>query len=379
MFFNISNNTNNSHNISKLSCSINSLKENLFEQSDRPSYLSLVKNLHESDKVVCKIFKNQSIDIEESNYRRPLTYSLTHIKFNYLDDDDDSDIVESKVSDKVIEIKPITDNNNSSPSNSYNFNDKNNKDFLDKASDTYQNSIISKAVDYKFTDNSPSKAVSHSPSKFSNMASQSSPKHKSRSSNRISVLSFKDKSGSRRTSCLRSSMFYLSDKNSNINELALVHEMSAIYHFKTREDLIRNKTDIETINKKPTKKVNKVKIESIKGNLITKPIIMRPIGIENSLRHCSDCISFVGYNENDNVNDYVLNNENYIFNYKIFTKTLFAFTYDFQCNKYFLQPIIDKDKQSRFIIQKIVTPYVFISQKIIFINRTIIQVTQEKK
>ena len=174
-------------------------------------------------------------------------------------------------------------------------------------------------------------------------------------------------------------MFYLSDKNSHINELALVHEMSAIYHFKTREDLIRNKTDIETINKKPTKKVNKVKIESIKGNLITKPIIMRPIGIENSLRHCSDCISFVGYNENDNVNDYVLNNENYIFNYKIFTKTLFAFTYDFQCNKYFLQPIIDKDKQSRFIIQKIVTPYVFISQKIIFINRTIIQVTPEKK
>ena len=113
--------------------------------------------------------------------------------------------------------------------------------------------------------------------------------------------------------------------------------------------------------------------------MITKPIIIRPIGIENSLRHCSDCISFVGYNENDNVNDYVLNNENYIFNYKIFTKTLFAFTYDFQCNKYFLQPIIDKDKQSRFIIQKIVTPYVFISQKIIFINRTIIQVTQEKK
>lgn len=133
---------------------------------------------------------------------------MTHIKFNYLDDDDDSDIVESKVSDKVIEIKSITDNNNSSSSNSYNFNDKNNKDFLDKASDTYQNSIISKAVDYKFTDNSPSKAVSHSPSKFSNMASQSSPKHKSRSSNRISVLSFKDKSGSRRTSCLRSSMFY---------------------------------------------------------------------------------------------------------------------------------------------------------------------------
>ena len=79
---------------------------------------------------------------------------MTHIKFNYLDDDDDSDIVESKVSDKVIEIKPITDNNNSSSSNSYNFNDKNNKDFLDKASDTYQNSIISKAVDYKFTDNS---------------------------------------------------------------------------------------------------------------------------------------------------------------------------------------------------------------------------------
>ena len=59
--------------------------------------------------------------------------------------------------------------------------------------------------------------------------------------------------------------------------------------------------------------------------------------------------------------------------------SLFAFTYDFQCNKYFLQPIIDKDKQSRFIIQKIVTPYVFISQKIIFINRTIIQVTPEKK
>lgn len=248
--------------------------------------------------------KNRSIDIEESNYRRPLTYSLTHIKFNYLDNDNDSEIVERKVSDKVIEIKPITDNNNSSSSNSFNFNDKINKDFLDKASDTYQNSIISKAVDYKFTDNSPSK-VSHSPSKFSNMASQSSPKHKSRSSNRISLLSFKDKSGSRRKSCLRSSMFYLSDKNSNISELALVQEMSAIYHFKTREDLISNKADIDIINKKPTKKVNKVKIESIKGNLISKPIIIRPIGIENSPRKCSDCISFFGYNENDNVNDYV--------------------------------------------------------------------------
>lgn len=392
-FFNFSNTNSIENNNSSLNSNQNPIiKENIFDETNCRSYLSLVQkipNTRCSERNVCRTSIDSSLS-EVIHYERQLSHSICDIKFDYFDHDDNNKEEKKSYSksEHASEKKDtISDHNSSSSSNKNVPEMKNENDFLIKDLETgiyrtamHINSPTSKDLTTNLTLSKSPIADPHSPSKSIHRDSIFlSPKHKTIKANRGSIVSFKGtKISTKRASYKRSSMIYLVDKNANMNELSLVGEMDKIYHYKTREMLLNNIPDPTTQNNKHTRKVNNLRVENVKGKLIAeKYVIITPMGIENRKRKATDCISFFGYNEIDNVNDYVLNNENYIFNTKTFTKTLFAFSYDIQYNKYFIQPILDKDKQGRFISQKILTPYRFISPKIVFIHKNIIEIIPE--
>lgn len=313
---------------------------------------------------ICKTSFENSIVSEIDVYGRHLSHSIYDIKFSYSDEDEEN---KDKNKREEIILKQKEDINNKS------------KCFGTEIPKRQINRILS----HQFS-KEDHKETTFKNTVFSNndleMEGQS---HKLKNckitSNRGSMLSFKESKIIPGCTHKRSSLVCLIDKNSNVNELHLFSEIAKVYHFKNREALLKN-TNQDLSNIKTLKKYKNIKLENIKGRLIIeKFILITPNGIENSKRkNRQDIFSFFGYNEIDNVNDYVLNNDNYIFNLKTFTKTLFAFSYEVNYDKYFIQPILDKDRQGRFICQKIYKPYIFISQKIIVLNNNIIHLIPEK-
>lgn len=313
---------------------------------------------------ICKTSFDNSIVSEIDVYDRHLSHSIYDIKFSYLDEDEEH---QDKNKKEEIVLKQKEDLKNKStcldienPKKQINtvFTHQFSKE--DHKESIFKNTLFS---------NNDLDGESQSP-KFKNCKA---------TSKRGSMLSFKESKIIPGSSHKRSSLMCLIDKNSNVSELFLVSEIAKVYHFKTREGLIKNSNQ-DPLNLKSLKKIKNIKLENIKGKLLVeKFIIITPCGVENSKRKVKqDTISFFGYNEIDNVNDYALNNDNYIFNLKTFTKTLFAFSYEVNCDKYFIQPILDKDRQGRFICQKINKPYIFISEKILILNNNIIQIIPEK-
>ena len=197
------------------------------------------------------------------------------------------------------------------------------------------------------------------------------------------------------TGSRKNSILSIYDKSLNVNEYRLFSLVSLNNHFLSRDDLIKKTnsknekfkldnlnelSNIEKFNFNNSNIINsKIKflyLSNYAGNLLIENLTISPIGLcyNKSERNMKDTLTFFGYSAYKNVNDYVLNNTTFIYNNRTFTKTLFAISYDINCSKYFIQPIIEKNKQGRFIYFKLTsTPYYFINSKLILINKTLIQ------
>ena len=170
-------------------------------------------------------------------------------------------------------------------------------------------------------------------------------------------------------------------KNGKIIEINILAFLSKNFRFLTRENLIQM-TYIKNITYITNEKLNNDMGEinlymiNIKGKMLLDKILkIGPLGlINNSRRNAKDSLTFFGYSEIKDCNDYILNNTSYIYNNKTFTKTLFAISYDNNSKKYFIQPILDKNKQGRCIFIDISNKnFSFINNKVILLNKSIIQ------
>ena len=181
-----------------------------------------------------------------------------------------------------------------------------------------------------------------------------------------------------------SSILGFFEKNESINEINVVSFLSKSFKFLTREDLmeityiknLKNITDENSCIDKEGKGEINLYLENVKGKILLEKLIIGPLGlIEKSRRNAKDTITFFGYSEIKNYNDYILNNTSFIYNNKTFTKTLFAISYDLNCKKYFIQPILDHNKHGRFILIDISKKnFFFINNKAIMLNNSIIQI-----
>ena len=154
---------------------------------------------------------------------------------------------------------------------------------------------------------------------------------------------------------------------------------------KNNNEILNNKNLISNLFKKfhsnsiIVKSKNKIylSLKNLKGKLLLEDLIINPLGLANnkSKRNEKDTLTFFGYSYCKNYNDYILNNTSYIYNNKTFTKTLFAIIYEPSCFKYFIQPIVDKDKDGRFILIKIPHNRIyFIKCKVVLLNKNIIYI-----
>ena len=278
-FFNFSNTNSIENNNSSLNSNQNPIiKENIFDETNCRSYLSLVQkipNTRCSERNVCRTSIDSSLS-EVNHYERQLSHSICDIKFDYFDHDDNNKEEKKSYSksEHASEKKDtISDHNSSSSSNKNVPEMKNENDFLIKDLETgiyrtamHINSPTSKDLTTNLTLSKSPIADPHSPSKSIHRDSIFlSPKHKTIKANRGSIVSFKGtKISTKRASYKRSSMIYLVDKNANMNELSLVGEMDKIYHYKTREMLLNNIPDPTTQNNKHTRKVNNLRVENVK-------------------------------------------------------------------------------------------------------------------
>ena len=202
---------------------------------------------------------------------------------------------------------------------------------------------------------------------------------------RQSVMNYEtfhlNKIGNVKKSC---SMMGLFEKNENKIEKKLLTFLSKNFRFLNRENLMQMTymKNLKIIANESYYVDNEGKgeinlyLENYKGKLLLNNLIIGPLGlIKYSRRNAKDTITFFGYSEIKDYNDYVLNNTSFIYNSKTFTKTLFAFSYDFNCKKYFIQPILDNNKFGRFILINISNKnFSFINTKVIMLNKTIIQI-----
>ena len=211
------------------------------------------------------------------------------------------------------------------------------------------------------------------------------PQNLNKFKHRQSVMNYEtfhlNKIGNIKKSC---SMMGLYEKNENKIEKKILTFLSKTFRFLNRENLIqmtymKNLKNIANesyyVDNEGKGDIN-LYLENYKGKLLLDNLIIGPLGlIKHSRRNAKDTITFFGYSELKDYNDYVLNNTSFIYNNKTFTKTLFAFSYDFNCKKYFIQPILDNNKLGRFILINISNKnFSFINTKVIMLNKTIIEI-----
>ena len=211
------------------------------------------------------------------------------------------------------------------------------------------------------------------------------PPNLSKFKHRQSVMNYEtihlNKIGNVKKSCSVLSIF---EQNGNIIENKILKYLSKKYKILNRESLleityIKNLKNINTennfVDSEGKGKIN-LYLENLKGEILLDKLIIGPLGlIKFSRRKAKDTITFFGYSELKDYNDYILNNTSFIYNNKTFTKTLFAFSYDINCQKYFIQPILDNNKGSRFILINISdNGFSFINNKAVVLNKTIIYI-----
>ena len=203
-------------------------------------------------------------------------------------------------------------------------------------------------------------------------------------SNRRSSLMTYGKNENEKKSLKRNSIMQLYEKKTGLNEFKMIETLSKNHNFLSRIKLIKNTylknkriNLIESchLNKEGKGKIN-LYLENIVGKLLLEKLIITPLGLlENNRRNQKDTLTFFGYSEQKNFNDYVLNNTSFIYNNKTFSKTLFAISYDINNEKYFIQPILDKEKQGRVIYIGIPNfVYIFINTKFFLLNKNLIQI-----
>ena len=203
-------------------------------------------------------------------------------------------------------------------------------------------------------------------------------------SNRRSSLMIYGKNENEKKSLKRNSIMQLYEKKTGLNEFKMIETLSKNHNFLSRIKLIKNTylknkriNLIESchLNKEGKGKIN-LYLENIVGKLLLEKLIITPLGLlENNRRNQKDTLTFFGYSEQKNFNDYVLNNTSFIYNNKTFSKTLFAISYDINNEKYFIQPILDKEKQGRVIYIGIPNfVYIFINTKFFLLNKNLIQI-----
>ena len=117
----------------------------------------------------------------------------------------------------------------------------------------------------------------------------------------------------------------------------MIETLSKNHNFLSRIKLIKNTylknkrinlIESRHLNKEGKGKIN-LYLENIVGKLLLEKLIITPLGLlENNRRNQKDTLTFFGYSEQKNFNDYVLNNTSFIYNNKTFSKTLFAISYD---------------------------------------------------
>ena len=201
---------------------------------------------------------------------------------------------------------------------------------------------------------------------------------------RSSVMNYGKPEPNHKNSLKRNSIMQLYEKQSGLNEFKMIESLSKNHYFISRLKLIQNTylknkriNLIESchLNNEGKGKIN-LHLENVVGKLLLENLIITPLGLlENSRRNQKDTLTFFGYSDQKNYNDYILNNTSFIYNNKTFSKTLFAFSYDINNEKYFIQPILDKEKQGRLIYIGIPNfVYNFINKKFFLLNKNLIQI-----
>ena len=176
-------------------------------------------------------------------------------------------------------------------------------------------------------------------------------------------------------------------RNKESNEVKIIKSISKSNHISTREDLIyltilknTKKLDKFTLYQE-SHNLNYLLLENYSGKLLLKNLIIEPLGlIKYSRRNAKDTLTFFGYSEYKDYNDYVLNNTSFIYDNKLFTKTFLAISYDINYNIYFIQPILDKKKQGKFVLIDISnSDFSFINNKVFMINEVILLIIPSKE
>ena len=282
-------------------------------------------------------------------------------------------------------ILSLTNNNNkiyfnNTNNNSNNNNEKNKSNKNLETNNSNQNNSNKRMIQFKKSENFEKINKNNDGKKFSS----GNIKKFNVFSNRRSSLMIYGKNENEKKSLKRNSIMQLYEKKTGLNEFKMIETLSKNHNFLSRIKLIENTylknkrlNLIESchLNKEGKGKMN-LYLENIVGKLLLEKLIITPLGLlENNRRNQKDTLTFFGYSEQKNFNDYVLNNTSFIYNNKTFSKTLFAISYDINNEKYFIQPILDKEKQGRLIYIGIPNfVYIFINTKFFLLNKNLIQI-----
>ena len=282
-------------------------------------------------------------------------------------------------------ILSLTNNNNkiyfnNTNNNSNNNNEKNKSNKNLETNNSNQNNSNKRMIQFKKSENFEKINKNNDGKKFSS----GNIKKFNVFSNRRSSLMVYGKNENEKKSLKRNSIMQLYEKKTGLNEFKMIETLSKNHNFLSRIKLIENTylknkrlNLIESchLNKEGKGKMN-LYLENIVGKLLLEKLIITPLGLlENNRRNQKDTLTFFGYSEQKNFNDYVLNNTSFIYNNKTFSKTLFAISYDINNEKYFIQPILDKEKQGRLIYIGIPNfVYIFINTKFFLLNKNLIQI-----
>ena len=282
-------------------------------------------------------------------------------------------------------ILSLTNNNNkiyfnNTNNNSNNNNEKNKSNKNLETNNSNQNNSNKRMIQFKKSETFEKINKNNDGKKFSS----GNIKKFNVFSNRRSSLMIYGKNENEKKSLKRNSIMQLYEKKTGLNEFKMIETLSKNHNFLSRIKLIENTylknkrlNLIESchLNKEGKGKMN-LYLENIVGKLLLEKLIITPLGLlENNRRNQKDTLTFFGYSEQKNFNDYVLNNTSFIYNNKTFSKTLFAISYDINNEKYFIQPILDKEKQGRLIYIGIPNfVYIFINTKFFLLNKNLIQI-----
>ena len=200
---------------------------------------------------------------------------------------------------------------------------------------------------------------------------------------RGSVINYETKRLSKEINKKKSASL-ISIRNKNLNEFNIVKIISNMNHISTRENLIyltevKNSKNIKSfIKNQKDKQSSHLILDNYDGKLLLHTLIIGPFGLfKYSRRKAKDTLTFFGYSDYKDYNDYILNNTSFIYHNKLLTKTFFAISYDINLNIYFIQPILDKNKDGRFILIDISNSnsnFQFINYKVFMINKSILQI-----